>query len=383
MPRRTIHPRDPAKKARHQELIDNLECARDPTSRKRLALLKAAMMRDTQDVLDEDDDAQLGSPLEHATAAVDEDDGAQLQPPDDHAAAAAALLGGSETEAGDDGDEVEIFGMRGALSNTKGTPPGRMPSLPTEDAPDKAGEVGSTRNADADAAATTGTAEATASNSVCLPAGQGERSEKRKRKPSGGARRAAKAAKKAEDEEGGYTDKGRTAYRRGGGRLVSGTRRTCVPDALVMLLDTHGASVSEEVVRTAVSDDLDQNVRFLDADTYTRREHGLQFTRVTKQFMRTGGVAYHVLQQRGRLLAIQLRITNDKDDSEPDLHVVAFDGSTIRDNAADIKVKIVGQADRGSPEAAHALFDSLAPGLLVRIKNVYELMAAEHDMTSD
>ena len=84
------------------------------------------------------------------------------------------------------------------------------------------------------------------------PAGEGGPNLKRKR-ASGAQRAKKKAAKKAEAEEGGYTDKGRVAFKAEGGVLVTGGKRTCVPDALAMLLRSLSISVDVDKVRRSTA----------------------------------------------------------------------------------------------------------------------------------
>jgi hypothetical protein len=70
---------------------------------------------------------------------------------------------------------------------------------------------------------------------------------------------------------------------------------------------------------------------------------------------------------------VQLTIAEGKEDKRPDEHCVAYDGATVRDNYKYVKVKKLDASDRESPAAARNVFDSLAKGFDVRIKNVYEL----------
>ena len=87
-----------------------------------------------------------------------------------------------------------------------------------------------------------------------------------------------------------------------------------------------------------------------------------------------GGVALALLRSAGHYV-VQLRIATGKDDKEPDLHCLAYDGVTVRDNYRCAKVKLIDEGDRASPEAARKVFDTLfSAGLEVRIKNVYELV---------
>ena len=99
----------------------------------------------------------------------------------------------------------------------------------------------------------------------CLPTGLG--GSMLKRKVSGGARRAKKAAKQAEEEEGGHTDKGRIAFRDEGGFLITGGKRTCLPDAVCML----DSALDVDDMRTIMPDDPDEDTRFTAADDYLNR----------------------------------------------------------------------------------------------------------------
>jgi hypothetical protein len=120
--------------------------------------------------------------------------------------------------------------------------------------------------------------------------------------------------------------------------------------------------------------DPDTDVLFTDADTFVRDRFGLSLKRVTKHFMIKGGPAYHILLASG-LFLVQLRITDGPDDKKPDLHCVAYDGATIRDNYRWSKVKMLDDGDRASIDAARDVFNSLVRGCRVEIKNVYQLVA--------
>lgn len=83
--------------------------------------------------------------------------------------------------------------------------------------------------------------------SEAAPAGGGPSIRKKR---SGGARAQKKAAIKLLTAEGGFTDKGRMAYREEGGILATGNDRTCLPDALFVLLSGLGHPVELEDVRS-------------------------------------------------------------------------------------------------------------------------------------
>ena len=106
------------------------------------------------------------------------------------------------------------------------------------------------------------------------------------------------------------------------------------------------------------------------ADEYVHK-FGLELSRVTKDFMGSGGLAFQLMQVSGSFV-VQLRVTYGKDDTAPDLHCVAYDGLSIKDNYKYAKVKILEESDR-SLQGSRAVFDSLLPDLQVRVMNVYQL----------
>jgi hypothetical protein len=203
----------------------------------------------------------------------------------------------------------------------------------------------------------------------------GEDGRKRKRKTSGDRRAKTKAIERMESAKGGFTDKGRIVYKSEGGVLVTGGMRTCVPDAILMLLSGFSVSVTEEHVRTMMHHDPDENTRFVAADMYVQ-QFGLTLQRVTQRFMVKGGVALNLLQSEASYV-VQLTIAEGKEDKNPDEHCVAYDGATVRDNYKYTKVKELDASDRESKAAARNVFDSLAKGFDVRIKNAYELKRIE------
>ena len=80
-----------------------------------------------------------------------------------------------------------------------------------------------------------------------------------------------------------------------------------------------------------------------------------------------------MLRETGRRLVLQLALTYDNADKNPDLHCVAYDGTVVKDNSQHSKVKEVVASDRGDPASARAVLKDLFPGLKVHVRNVYEL----------
>eukprot|EP00908_Phaeocystis_cordata_P016495 Transcript_27755.p1 GENE.Transcript_27755~~Transcript_27755.p1 ORF type:complete len:381 (+),score=145.37 Transcript_27755:237-1379(+) len=192
----------------------------------------------------------------------------------------------------------------------------------------------------------------------------------RKRKPKSGAQK--RDAKKAKAAEGGYTNKGRMVFRDEGNVLITGGERTCLPDALGQLLPAFGVDVSEEEVRRIMPADAEHNTLFTAADAFVAA-HGLELARVTPLFNNVKGGPELALLNAVGFFVVQLRVTEGKDDKSPDLHCIAYDGVQLIDNYKYSKVKVIDASDRASKEDARAPFDSLFPGLTVRITNVYEL----------
>ena len=86
-------------------------------------------------------------------------------------------------------------------------------------------------------------------------------------------------------------------------------------------------------------DNPDENTLFDAAGNYADK-HGFTLACVSKEFQQTkGGFAFHLLSRDHGYFLVQLRVTTGPTDPEPpDLHVVAYDGKTVRDNNKYTKV---------------------------------------------
>ena len=175
--------------------------------------------------------------------------------------------------------------------------------------------------------------------------------------------------------KGGYTDKGRIAYRQenGAGSLVTGNERSCLPDAVWNVapdtLKLHG--VTYEGLKARMPDEGDTTTASI--DTYLH-EFGLALTPVSGEFLGVkGGAELALLQRTSGSFVAQLRITIDNSDDEPDLHFVAFNGQCVKDNVRTAKVKEIDAGDRATPCAARAVFKSLFPGGKAMVSAVYQL----------
>ena len=130
---------------------------------------------------------------------------------------------------------------------------------------------------------------------------------------------------------------------------------------------------NEDVRISIMPDNPDENTTFDAAGDYVAK-HGFKLACVSKEFQQSkGGYAYNLFARENGYFLVQLRVTSGPTDPEPpDLHVVAYDGKTVRDNNKYTKVKILEPCDR-TKEGARKVFDSLFNGLEVRISNIFEL----------
>ena len=188
-------------------------------------------------------------------------------------------------------------------------------------------------------------------------------------------RKATGIKKKAKKKKGGYTDKGRLAFKSEGGVLATGQAHTCIPDALFVLLSTVLSLAPDlDTIRAAIMGaDLYTDALFTTAQSYVE-SLGLHLPCVTKYFLLEGGPAFHLLNTTGRFV-VHLLVSYGPHDKDPDDHCVAYDGLTVRNNNQYTKVVVLDAGDRSSPESARKVFDSLYPNMMVRIKNVYELVS--------
>ena len=260
-----------------------------------------------------------------------------------------------------------------------GVPTARPPAGPSErvqtrsEARNEEGEEEADADEDAEVDASNSEAEA----EVRPPAGLSvpkPKPKNRKRKTSP-ARRAEAAARQApERKKAGYVDRGRGVFRDNQGVLATGTKRTCLADALWMALEEAGCAVDLEDVRSSIMpEDPDADTTFAATQDYAA-ELGFELACVSKEMQKEkGGYAFNLLLRETGLYLVQLRVTTGPTDPlPPDLHVVLYDGKTVRDNNKYTKVKILEPSDR-TKEGARLVFDSLFNGLEVRINNIYVL----------
>ena len=197
-------------------------------------------------------------------------------------------------------------------------------------------------DADEDAEDDAGNSETEAE--VRPPTGGGvPKPKSKKRKPKAGSvRRKKVAARQApEKKNAGYVDRGRRVFRDNQGALATGTKRTCLADALWMALEEAGCEVDLEDVRVSIiPENPDANTPFAAAQHYAAT-NGFTLACVSKEMQKEkGGYEYNLLLRETGLFLVQLRVTTGKDDpNPPDLHVVLYDGKTVRDNNKYTKVK--------------------------------------------
>ena len=180
-----------------------------------------------------------------------------------------------------------------------------------------------------------------------------------------------KQNRKALEEDAGFIRANRTEFRKTNA-LASQYKeqKTCLEDALYCGLIARGLGVSLDQVRAMYS--THKNTPFFVAEAFVK-QFGLTLARVTQQFKIAGGEELAILSERTGHYIIQLHITVDKHDKEPDLHCVYYNGRAIADNQKYSKIIYIQDKDRKSTRSARDVFDVVAPELTVRISNVYKL----------
>jgi hypothetical protein len=178
--------------------------------------------------------------------------------------------------------------------------------------------------------------------------------------------------KRKKRKKGGFTNK---ATREQRSQRVAGTTRSCLPDAVWALapdtLKEHG--LTHGALLACMPPDGDTTVAAAGA---ALQPFGYTLSSASERYNAKGGPELALLQETDGRFLVQLTITYDNDDHEPDLHCVAFDGQTVRDNTKAARSFIaLDDGDRATPAAARAVFNSLYPGLKVVVTSVYELEA--------
>ena len=168
---------------------------------------------------------------------------------------------------------------------------------------------------------------------------------------------AQKNVRKVKFQKAGFVDMGRCAFRSGGGVLVTsatGGGRTCVPDALCVLIPSFGISIPVEELHSIMPADAKEDTLFTTANGFVKN-YGLTLLHATAQFTNLkGGPALGLLQVTDRFFVVQLRITNGNHDKKPDFHRYS-------------KVKIINEEDCNDKDKARKVIDSFFDKLKVQV----------------
>lgn len=129
-----------------------------------------------------------------------------------------------------------------------------------------------------------------------------------------------------DDEDAGYIRMERSQVRAETGMLVTGNNRTCLEDAVangsLWIEKRFGVQIDCEKLRSLF--DKSTNTKFVEVRNYLR-EISLDLVRCTAEFMLCGGPELRLLKERQGLFIVQLIITLDNNDKDPDLHCVFYD----------------------------------------------------------
>ena len=183
------------------------------------------------------------------------------------------------------------------------------------------------------------------------------------------------ASRREAATHGGFYYHPRTAFRAAGHTLLSGSKRSCIPDCVSMLLHEHFQVVLPLGAFDSVYvGDLDPSFRDVGS---VLLKHGFTLDRVTSTFMRPGGVEVAVLSSSGlHLLHLALEYADDRlgPEARRQFHCYAYDGCYLRDNDRYTRPVEVVPSDFADKSSARAVFAALFDrNTSVRLHNVYSL----------
>ena len=187
--------------------------------------------------------------------------------------------------------------------------------------------------------------------------------------------------KKINDAQAGFLKKGRIQYRKEVGVSTSTdvlptqkkNEHTCLEDAVYNALLALGENVNLDGVRSMYN--RTTNTPFPVATEFLHKNYKRTMSRVTKEFLLKGGIPFSILQQKNGLFILQLAITYNNEDKEPDFHCVFYNATKgcILDNQQNSKVVYIEDSDRISVQAARDVFGAVARNFKVQIQNVYKI----------
>ena len=118
-----------------------------------------------------------------------------------------------------------------------------------------------------------------------------------------------------------------------------------------------------------------ENTPFQVAQDWVKKKYDLNLVRVSSSFAVKGGPAFALLQLRSGLYVVQLSVTTDNNDKNPEHHCVFYNGMEIIDNQGTSKILQIEESDRQSVAAARVVFKAnYATDIKVLVSNVYQLV---------
>jgi hypothetical protein len=209
------------------------------------------------------------------------------------------------------------------------------------------------------------------------------RSKKKKpRKQRTGA--AGRAKQKAVKAVAGFKKQSRASFEKehGKGSIVSGKRRDCLivaawhitPDTL------REQGVTRAMLRKLMpGDGRTQDTAFSALQAFYR-EYNYGLNCVTADYAVAGGPALSLLKKTAGRFLVQLRLAVSDHDTNPAWHCVAYNADIQKVIDNDATSRCLEASDTSSKKKAHEAFKSFVEeGLIVRVTNIYELVAADSD----
>ena len=161
-----------------------------------------------------------------------------------------------------------------------------------------------------------------------------------------------------------HTAQKKAQTKKGGSRLVRNNHiknicgsntRTCLMDSVAAILPPN---ISRELVCASISSAMPEEGDTSISDIKNAmEEYGLMLEQVNSRFIKKGGAAFYILQERDCRLVISLSLTNKEGRTMS--HFVAWDGKEIFDRPHTNRVSRI--KDRANHEASKLAFGKLYP----------------------
>ena len=149
--------------------------------------------------------------------------------------------------------------------------------------------------------------------------------------------------------------------------------RDCIPDAVCALLDGEiRAKIVKSLQEIPRQEGVDLNIGDVDDVLHL---HRLRLVSTSSYYMRKGGLAFNILQERCCKLVLCLKLTTHG--RRHAHHCISFDGRSVYDRPK--KILVNGTSDRRSTESCNDVFDRLYPGKYFKAWDICQVFRLEEN----